>query len=65
MGFGKTQPQGLVADSFTQVVQVRRRQLGDALVARIAVVVKGPFQEVNDGRSADILVRFICVFWRA
>jgi hypothetical protein len=38
---------------------VRRRQLGQANVAHIAVVRVGPFQEVDDGRAADVLVSFV------
>ena len=59
MGLGKTDSQVLVRRAFAQVVQVRRRQLGQANVAHIAVVRVGPFQEVDDGRAADVLVSFV------
>jgi hypothetical protein len=59
VGFGKAHPQSLITNAFAQVVQVRRRQFGQAFVAQVAVVREGSPQEVNDGWAADIIVRFI------
>ncbi len=47
---------GLVAGAFAQLVQVRYRQAGQALVAGIAVHAVGVFEQVHDGRTTHVLI---------
>ena len=59
MGFDKNHAQGLIARAFAQVVQVRNRQCGQSLIARIALDAVSALQQVRNCRTAHVLVGFV------
>ncbi len=56
MSLGQAHPQGTIPGALAQVVQVRDRQRGQALVAGIAIHVVGALQQVSNGRAAHVLI---------